>query len=88
MSAQLEIRREGRAVQTFDVPPGVVRIGRAKDDELILDDRGVSRFHAELRHESGAYVLADLDSQNGTWIKGNRRRAEERLAALQRGVKP
>jgi predicted component of type VI protein secretion system len=53
-----------------------VRIGRSPENELCLRDDGkaVSRFHAELRadeSESG-YVVLDLNSQNGTWVDGER----------------
>ena len=34
--------------------------------------KGVSRFHAELRWEHDRYIIADLGSQNGTWIAGER----------------
>ena len=32
----------------------------------------VSRYHAEIRRESGAYVLTDLNSKNGTRVNGQR----------------
>jgi tetratricopeptide (TPR) repeat protein len=51
-----------------------MRIGRGEQNEIILPDptKEISRFHAELRFEDGAYVLVDLDSQNGIWLKGQR----------------
>ena len=51
-----------------------LRIGRGAENDLILKDptKAVSRFHAEIRPESGGWVLIDLNSQNGTWIDGRR----------------
>jgi predicted component of type VI protein secretion system len=51
-----------------------VRIGRSPDNELCLRDDGkaVSRFHAELRPDASGYVVFDLNSQNGTWVDGER----------------
>jgi tetratricopeptide (TPR) repeat protein len=51
-----------------------LRIGRAPENDLSLPDptKGVSRMHAELRHENGRYVIIDLNSQNGTWLDGTR----------------
>jgi predicted component of type VI protein secretion system len=51
-----------------------VRIGRSPENDLCLRDDGkaVSRFHAELRAEDDGYIVLDLNSQNGTWIEGER----------------
>jgi hypothetical protein len=53
-------------------------IGRSRDSDLSLDDPNVSRRHAELRREDGAWVVADLASTNGVKVNG-RRVAEHRL---------
>lgn len=44
-------------------------IGR-KECDFILDDRLVSRRHAELKSSGNAVVLVDLDSKNGTKVNG------------------
>ncbi|MEV5319947.1 FHA domain-containing protein [Streptomyces sp. NPDC052687] len=65
---------------TFRHPAGVrplttrtVRIGRAADNDLVVDDLIVSRHHAELRARTdGGYEIADLGSHNGTYLNGTR----------------
>lgn len=48
-----------------------VRIGRAADNDLVVDDLVVSRRHAELRaHPDGTYEIVDLGSHNGTFLNG------------------
>ncbi|MEU9454011.1 FHA domain-containing protein [Streptomyces sp. NPDC048277] len=48
-----------------------VRIGRAGDNDVVVDDLVVSRHHAELRaHPDGSYEIVDLDSHNGTYLNG------------------
>jgi len=49
-------------------------IGRGRDNDIVLPDsqKGVSRTHAELRYENGRYIIVDLQSQNGTWLNGQR----------------
>ena len=47
-------------------------IGRSRDCDLMLDDPNVSRRHAELRSEHGAWVVADLASTNGVKVNGRR----------------
>jgi pSer/pThr/pTyr-binding forkhead associated (FHA) protein len=48
----------------------VVSIGRALDNDVIIEDPRVSRHHAQLRRRYGHYVLHDLDSTGGTKING------------------
>ncbi|SHH48218.1 FHA domain-containing protein [Streptomyces sp. 3214.6] len=48
-----------------------VRIGRATDNDLIVDDLIVSRRHAELRGlPDGGHEIVDLGSHNGTYLNG------------------
>jgi len=45
-----------------------VTIGRALDNEVILDDEQVSRHHANIRRQGDQFVLTDLASANGTFV--------------------
>lgn len=45
-------------------------IGRALDNDVIIEDPRVSRHHAQLRRRYGRYVLYDLGSSGGTQING------------------
>jgi ABC-type multidrug transport system ATPase subunit len=49
----------------------VMRIGRALENELVVSDLQVSRYHAEFRaHPDGRYEIVDLGSHNGTYVNG------------------
>lgn len=50
----------------------VTRIGRDADNHIVLADRQVSRHHAVVRHTEQGYVLEDLQSKNGTFVRGRR----------------
>ncbi|MDH6553389.1 FHA domain-containing protein [Streptomyces sp. SAI-041] len=53
------------------LPTRTVRIGRADDNDLVVDDLVVSRHHAELRAlPDGTYEITDLGSHNGTYLNG------------------
>ncbi|MEU2432494.1 FHA domain-containing protein [Streptomyces sp. NPDC007861] len=55
------------------LPARTVRIGRAADNDLVIDDLVVSRRHAELRaRPDGTYEIADIGSHNGTYLNGRR----------------
>jgi len=53
---------------TLDQP--VTTIGRWMDNDVIVDDRWVSRYHAQIEREGEQYVLKDLGSKNGTLVNG------------------
>lgn len=49
----------------------VTRIGRSRENELVVSDLQVSRHHAELRATAdGRYEIVDLGSHNGTYVNG------------------
>jgi hypothetical protein len=59
---------EGKRHVELDAP--VVSVGRALDNDLILETANVSRHHAQLRRRYGRYILYDLGSSGGTTING------------------
>ena len=48
------------------------RIGRAEECELCVKDEHVSRVHAEVNIENGAWCIRDLNSANGLYSLGER----------------
>ena len=50
----------------------VLVVGRSNDCDVTVNDANVSRRHAEIRHEDGAYWIVDLDSTNGVTVNGKR----------------
>ncbi|MDL1914801.1 FHA domain-containing protein [Anaerolineae bacterium CFX4] len=47
-----------------------VHFGRAVENTIVVDERGVSRFHCVLRRDGEIYWLEDTGSTNGTVING------------------
>jgi diguanylate cyclase (GGDEF)-like protein len=56
--------------QVITLKQAVCNIGRYSDSQIWLRDDGVSRRHARIFPEGGAFVLQDLDSANGTFVEG------------------
>jgi pSer/pThr/pTyr-binding forkhead associated (FHA) protein len=63
---------DARTGQRYALQSGVTTIGRAPDNNIVLDGATVSGYHAEVRYENGQYVLHDKDSRNGTFVNGRR----------------
>ena len=49
-----------------------ITIGASPDNDLVLDDSAVSRFHAEVHVDDAGYLLRDLGSKNGTTVNSLR----------------
>ena len=48
------------------------RIGRGTDCDIVVDDPGMSRHHAEIVLDAGQASLRDLGSTNGSFVDGER----------------
>lgn len=60
------------ALEVYDLGVGEHRLGSLKTCDLVLPVEGVSREHALLKVESGALVVEDAGSKNGTFVDGDR----------------
>jgi len=63
--------RPATMVSQFSAMDGaILRMGRAPDNQVVLEGPGVSRYHASLTYNAGQPMLADLGSKNGTFVNG------------------
>ncbi len=67
----------GEVVETEVPLRGLLKIGRDSRNDVVLDDpqKGVSRFHCEIRAERGRFVIVDMKSRNGIYVGGKRIRS-------------
>jgi sigma-B regulation protein RsbU (phosphoserine phosphatase) len=54
-------------------------IGRARENDLMLPSDSLSRFHAQISHRSGSFVVQDRGSLNGVYVNGTRIGQEKKL---------
>src|SRR5688572_33409378 len=75
-AARLHLRRcklvlthgHGGHPQEHTFEKGEIRIGAMEDNDMVVGDDTVSRYHCKIIQEDNAYVLVDLGSTNGTFI--------------------
>ncbi len=58
---------------------GTVNVGRAHDNQLVLDDPSVSRHHAWIKPEGEDFLIFDVGSSNGTFVNDERVTEPRRL---------
>jgi len=58
----------GPREQIFD--QGVVTVGAMPENDLVIEEETVSRYHCKIVQEESGYVLQDLTSTNGSFING------------------
>jgi pSer/pThr/pTyr-binding forkhead associated (FHA) protein len=60
--------------KTWEVPleGEDVTIGRHADNTVVLDSQRASRHHARIEPTAAGFILHDLGSDNGTWVRGQK----------------
>lgn len=68
--AFLLVATDDQAPVQFDLGGPLITVGRASDNDVIIDDPLVSRHHCQLKLQHGAYGFVDLGSRNGSRVNG------------------
>jgi len=63
------------------LPPDGGVVGRSHECDVVLEDAGISRRHAEIRPRAEGWTVADLGSTNGVLLNGRPVRDEQPLHA-------
>jgi serine/threonine-protein kinase len=56
----------------YDIEDGVVSVGRAAVNDIVLNDQMTSLMHCRIRVGGAHPVITNLGSTNGTWVNGER----------------
>lgn len=76
LSAGIEvINVEGdSSIQTGSIFPlhPVTNIGRMSDNDIVLDSKYVSNYHARVYLKNNSFIVKDMGSTNGTYLNGSR----------------
>ncbi|HET9948677.1 MAG TPA: FHA domain-containing protein [Longimicrobiales bacterium] len=61
-----------RTMQVYDFKQPSIIIGREEGADVLIDNPSVSRRHAEIRLGDEGWLIEDLGSSNGTFLRGER----------------
>jgi pSer/pThr/pTyr-binding forkhead associated (FHA) protein len=56
----------------IELKTAVTTIGRAADNAVVIDNAGVSGYHARITEAGGEYAIEDTGSRNGVFVNGKR----------------
>ncbi len=72
-SARLILRKPDGQLKEYGLDKDEITIGRLSTNDVVLaDDRSVSRRHAVIRRSNVGYVIEDQQSNNGTYVDGEK----------------
>lgn len=67
--AWLTIQLPQAGQQTYRIEKPIIKIGRQLENDIIVEDKRVSRYHAQIQYQpDGQFVIVDLGSTNGITI--------------------
>lgn len=69
LAPTLEVTRGENIGETYKVKL-TTRLGRERDNDIVLLDPKISRHHARITMENGEWLLTDLGSANQTFLNG------------------
>lgn len=70
--AEVVVELGGKEILRIPLKGPSMTIGRDPQCDLHLDNRALSRRHAQIEKRGAAIWVRDLNSQNGTYVNGNR----------------
>jgi len=66
--ARLILEHNSKVLRDYSLAKKSLTIGRHVENNIVLDDPGVSGFHARIDKSGVNYILTDLQSTNGTLL--------------------
>lgn len=76
--AEIIVKFEDKVIERIVTEKKRISIGRTNDNDIVLENRAISRKHAMIEFNNNAAVIIDNESLNGTFVN-NRKITEEVL---------
>jgi len=69
---EIIVKYEDKVIERVVSEKKRISIGRTADNDIVLDNRGVSRKHAQIEFNDNAAVIMDNESLNGTFVNSRK----------------
>jgi len=69
---EIIVKYEDKIIERVVSEKKRISIGRTSDNDIVLDNRGVSRKHAQIEFNDNAAVIIDNESLNGTFVNSRK----------------
>ena len=76
---RLIVRRGPQPNQVYELTAEVTNLGRDITNDIVINDREVSRHHLRFTRGADGCTMEDLGSTNGTFVNGTRLQGETTL---------
>lgn len=70
--AYLNISFNNELISKHELTLPVTKIGRNPDNDIVIDNLGVSGYHAEITKKDESFFVQDKESTNGVYVNGNK----------------
>ncbi|CAN5341095.1 hypothetical protein BH09SUM1_BH09SUM1_22900 [soil metagenome] len=69
---EIIVKLGDRVIHRYFFDKEMLSVGRARDNDIVIENLSVSRNHARIKLQDGKYILTDMNSANGTQVNGVR----------------
>jgi pSer/pThr/pTyr-binding forkhead associated (FHA) protein len=70
--AKIQIKFKDAVIKEMPLTQDTLTIGRKEGNDLVIDNQGISGFHARIVRENQDFSIEDLNSLNGTFLNGRK----------------
>ncbi|MDY6792467.1 MAG: FHA domain-containing protein [Thermodesulfobacteriota bacterium] len=64
----ISLKFNEKVLKTIESEKNEITIGRSAENDIVIENLAVSKLHARIVEQSGAYYIEDLNSTNGTYL--------------------
>lgn len=68
----ISVSLDSKLIEKIKFDKDKISIGRDTENDILINNLAVSRFHAEIYRDDSKYSIKDLGSANGTFINGQK----------------
>jgi len=68
----INILSENKTKKIFRIKSNITRVGRGPENDIVIQDRKISRNHLQLLKDKNTLKIKDLNTTNGTYINNIR----------------